>query len=104
MAAAIHNLRSRAKRKGLDFNITKEDLLPIPEHCSVLGSKLEISNGRHTDNSPSVDRIDNNKGYTKDNVRVISSRANFIKNNMTLEECRLLLKDFEKNAQVNTKA
>lgn len=47
------------------------------------------------ENAPSLDRIDSDKGYTRDNTRVISNRANTLKNNMTLEECRLILKDLE---------
>ena len=37
-------------------------------------------------NSPSIDRIDPSKGYTKDNVWVISRRANTIKSNATVDE------------------
>ena len=36
--------------------------------------------------SPSIDRIDSTKGYTKDNIQIISWRANRIKNDSTPEE------------------
>lgn len=36
--------------------------------------------------APSIDRINQDSGYTKDNIRVISWRANHIKNDATLEE------------------
>jgi hypothetical protein len=42
--------------------------------------------GRH--DSPSIDRKDNTKGYTKDNVWVISQLANQMKSNATPEQLR----------------
>ena len=38
------------------------------------------------DNSYSLDRIDSTKGYTIENLMVISNRANRIKNNASNEE------------------
>jgi hypothetical protein len=40
------------------------------------------------DRSPSLDRVDNSKGYTKDNVWVISQLANKMKNNASLDQLR----------------
>jgi hypothetical protein len=37
-----------------------------------------------------LDRIDNNEGYVKGNVAVISFRANTLKNNATAEELRAI--------------
>ena len=42
-----------------------------------------------------IDRIDSSKGYVKGNVRVISKRANTLKNNATIEELELVLKDLK---------
>ena len=41
-------------------------------------------------NSPSLDRLDNNKGYTKENISVISYKANRIKNDASFEEIEKL--------------
>ena len=76
----------RAKQKGLDFTITKEDIV-IPDTCPLLGTPMV---------SPSLDRIDSSKGYTPDNVWVISNRANTLKNNATLMELKTLLENWEK--------
>jgi hypothetical protein len=92
--------KRRAKKRGLEFNIEVSDIV-IPEVCQVLGLKLEQGNGKSTASSPSLDRIDSSKGYVKGNVRVISHRANLLKNNATVEELKLLLVDadfLERNA------
>lgn len=77
--------RARARESGLEFNIERSDVV-IPEYCPVLGIKLEIGQNKKNDNSPSLDRIDNSKGYIKGNVMVISYRANSIKNSGSIEE------------------
>ena len=40
--------------------------------------------------SPSLDRIDNSKGYIKGNVAVISNKANKYKSDMTIENIEKL--------------
>ena len=76
--------KSRAKKKGIDFNITIDDLF-LPEYCPILQIKLNYGSSR-SDNSPSVDRIDNSKGYVKGNVIVMSTLANAMKNKASFEQ------------------
>lgn len=78
-----YNAKRRAKSKGIEFNIEESDIT-IPEFCPVLKVKLE-SGTRHP---PSLDRIDNSKGYIKGNVWVISRKANTMKNDATAEELK----------------
>lgn len=82
--------KSRAAANGREFNIELSDIC-IPDQCPVLGIPMA---------RPSIDRIDNNKGYVKGNVRVISYRANVLKNNATVEEIRLVLADLERTSGV----
>jgi hypothetical protein len=74
--------KHRAKIKNISFTIDLNDVI-IPEKCPVLGIELNHKDRLH---SPSLDRINNNLGYIKGNVKVISSKANRLKNNGTLEE------------------
>jgi len=86
------NLKSRARALGIQCNITIDDII-IPDTCPVLGIPLIPNEGgtRQSDNSPSVDRVDCQGGYTRGNVWVISWRANKLKSDGTLEEFRRLV-------------
>lgn len=77
--------KARCNKSGLEFNITKDDII-IPEYCPLLGIKLTSSNLHNHDFCPSLDRIDNSKGYVKGNIWVISFKANRMKNTATIEE------------------
>ncbi len=83
--AMLNNSKQRAKVAGLDHNITIEDLI-IPDFCPVLGIKLDIGDRKTKGSAPSIDRIDNSKGYVKGNIMIISNRANMLKNNATIDE------------------
>lgn len=78
----------RASQKNLEFTLVLEDI-HIPDICPVLDIPLDFSRKGSTggrDSSPSLDKFDPSKGYVKDNIRVISWRANVLKNNGTVEE------------------
>lgn len=77
--------KMRAERYGLDFDISLEDVI-MPTHCPILGLELAVSEGKRNENSPSLDRIENHKGYVKGNVCVISWRANRLKGDGTRME------------------
>jgi hypothetical protein len=81
--------KKRAKRKGLEFTIDKADVV-IPTHCPITGLEIVINKGRCGKNSPSLDRIDNSKGYIPGNVAVISNHANHCKSNLSVEEINRL--------------
>lgn len=83
-------LKCRARKHNVDFNLDAEDI-KIPAKCPVLNIPLyrdAIKGGKKgpKQNSPSVDRIDNNKGYIKGNIQIISNRANTMKGNASPEE------------------
>lgn len=92
----VYAARNRARMAGFDCTITKDDI-EIPETCPVLGIPLFArvgagrSNRDQVENSPSLDRIDNSKGYVPGNIAVISMRANMIKNNATLVELKAIV-------------
>lgn len=92
----LADARKRAKSRGLEFNICVDDIA-LPTFCPVLGYKLEVGDGKRQDNSPSIDRINNSLGYIKGNVRIISFRANALKNNGTIEEFEKIIAYMKEN-------
>lgn len=91
----LNAARARAKKQNIDFNITKDDLF-IPEKCPYLDIPIIIGDGIAHMNSPSIDRIDNSKGYIKGNVMIISYKANTCKNSLSLEELRLFSNNIQR--------
>jgi hypothetical protein len=80
-----NSAKGRGKRDGIEFSLQPEDIV-VPAVCPVLGLKLQRGTTKFRDNSPSLDRIDNSKGYLKGNVIVVSQLANRIKSNATVEQ------------------
>lgn len=90
--------KSHCKKVGIAFELTAEDL-KVPSHCPVLGIKLEWGweSGKrgYRDNSPSIDRIDPRGGYTRDNIIIVSFRANRIKNDASVAELKKIAGFYE---------
>jgi hypothetical protein len=93
----VGGAKARAVKFNREFNLTKDDI-HIPEFCPLLGIPLFIADGKkHAKyNSPSLDRIDPLRGYTKDNVWVISHKANTMKSSATFEEFETLYLNWKK--------
>lgn len=75
--------QTRAAKAKIDFELKKNDVI-VPALCPV----FEVPMERGTPYAPSLDRIDPTKGYLKDNIQVISRKANTMKSNASAEELR----------------
>ena len=84
-----YRAKERAKLKGQEFKLELSDIV-IPDKCPYLGIDLTTYAYRkgapRLSSTASIDRIDSTKGYTKDNIRIISLLANTMKNNATQEQ------------------
>lgn len=87
-ADMIMRARLRAKRSGLPFDLSAEDLT-IPVKCPVTGRPLEWGEG-HSPDAPTLDRLVPDLGYVRGNVRVISHAANAAKGSASPEDLALL--------------
>ena len=79
----VRKSRERAKVKSLSFNLTEQSVLGIIEaqngKCALTGIEFSTQNsdeGRRLPFAPSADRLDNAKGYTHDNIRIVCVIAN----------------------------
>lgn len=93
----LSRVKSRAKRLGILFDLSLLDI-DIPTYCPVLGILLVLHQGKrgYWPDSPSLDRMKPKFGYVRGNVRVISARANLLKNNATVTELELVLDDLKR--------
>lgn len=85
------NCKTRAKRKGIPFNINIEDIV-LPVRCPILKKRLKPN----TKYAFSVDKIVPELGYVKGNVAVISTLANNMKANATYDEMKIFVKNILK--------
>lgn len=102
---AYRNARQRSMKFGRPFNITKEYLqelyfeqgckCPISGRDFVLTLSEEFKT--HPD-SPSLDRVDNDKGYVQGNVRFVTYQVNTALNQFgedsLIELCKNILENY----------
>lgn len=90
-------LKASAKKRNIPFNLTPADLddIGLPLTCPILGVPLKFHRGESADDSYSIDRIDSSKGYEKDNITIVSNRANKIKRDATLDELKRLVEYYD---------
>jgi hypothetical protein len=84
----------RMNYTGIDFD-GKDNI----KKCSEVAG---YSDKGETWSFASIDRVDSNKGYTYDNVRVISDYANLLKNKGTLEQVKMVLEYMKSNLGLNS--
>lgn len=90
LRSLYHAAKRRAKDYSVPFDLEYMDI-EVPEYCPILGIKLEYNKGSVGNNSPSLDRIIPELGYTKSNIRVISYQANRYKSNLSREQLQKFL-------------
>jgi hypothetical protein len=85
----LYSAKTRATKNNLEYNLTLDWLLDEYEKqdgcCALTGVKLEFksnddSSRRYQPYSPSLDKIDSSKGYTKDNTRLVCTHINIAMN------------------------
>lgn len=84
--AVWQRAKKRAEHLGVAFDLPLTGIF-IPVFCPVLDVQLVVGEGRLPE-SPSLDRINPNKGYVVQNCRVICDHANRIKGDLDLGRLR----------------
>jgi len=94
------HIKRHADNRDLGFSITIEDAWKQFQkqdgRCALSGMKLSLAGhkGSYSERTASLDRIDNNKGYTKDNIQWLHKDVNWMKGKFEtdrfLELCSLI--------------
>ena len=93
----LSSAKNRAKRQGVDFDLTIDYLLTIAsDNCPVDGFPMEWRVNKEQEagpamRTPSLDKVIPSLGYTKGNVQVICWQYNSWKRNMLVDDMRTLL-------------
>lgn len=90
----LYRARKRAESKGLpydlDLNWALERLVEQKYRCATTGLELQLvcprTNTTYSAFSPSFDRTDSSKGYTRDNTQVVCLMYNNAKNRFYEED------------------
>lgn len=98
-----NNFKRSCLKRGYQFNITMQQVWNMYEkqnkQCKLSGVTIQFcrsfrKNQKH--HSVSIDRIDNNKGYTIDNIQLIHKKINIMRHVMSISEfikwCELIYK------------
>lgn len=89
-------LTRRAKKYTKDTDIDYEYILGISNICNITKRPFSYVNNYNTFSNPlapSLDRLNSNRGYYKDNVQVVFNCINKMKNDLANEDFIKLWKD-----------
>lgn len=86
-------VRKTKNRRNLQFDIDLEFLIDLYNKqsglCALTNLQMStiVGKGKHSTNI-SIDRIDSNKGYTKDNIQLVCAYVNIMKSDKSIEELK----------------
>lgn len=104
----LNQYKMNAKFKGYEFSLTEDEFRElIFSNCYYCGrppSRVRYNNYSNGDIIyTGIDRIENSRGYFKDNVRPCCRQCNFIKSKYTEEEFILLVKDIYEHLKLKSR-
>lgn len=88
------NYKKEAKDRNLEFSLTGEDFYELSQsncyYCNKIPSQIIKSNSEDYIYN-GIDRVDNSKGYIKENCVPCCGNCNRLKRNITIEMCSKIL-------------
>lgn len=92
LTSQYHEYKKRAKKKNIDFLISKEDSNNYYNtNCYYCNDKIK---------GMGIDRIDNKKGYVLDNIVPCCSKCNFMKHVLNKNEFLKRIKQISNNLKI----
>jgi len=81
-------------RRNLEFSLTLDQVLDVLQtqngKCALTGWNLEFTRGGdmggRNPQGCTLDRKDNSKGYTKENIQLVCCRVNIMRSNLSIED------------------
>jgi hypothetical protein len=93
----------KANGRGLEFDLVEAEFWELPTHCPIFPEiELNYSCSPRTEATASLERIDNSKGYVRDNVIICSWKANNLKRDVTTKELKTLAVFYSHGNTANT--
>lgn len=98
--------KKRAKKKNLNFDLTSEYIRFLFNSqngkCAISGLNMVLNKRSRTLKDKtlyyaSIDRIDNNKGYTKDNVQFVCLGVNYMRNTFSIDQTKTFIESLKNN-------
>ena len=91
----LQNARKSAKKRGHVFDLEVKDIVDFwaqqDEICAYSGRKMTLVAGKI--NTVSIERIDSNSGYTKENTILVCQAVNRMKSDFSFSEFYDLCRD-----------
>lgn len=102
-------IKARSKKEEIPFDMSKDyliSILPDDRCCPIFKTKFVFGgiDGKPCKESPSIDRIIPKLGYTKGNIKIISNKANTIKQDVENPEDIIKVAEYLKFELEKTKA
>ena len=103
LAGKITQWKSGAKRRGIFWNVTRDEIEKLPLVCHYTGLELTVDTGEN--NTLSIDRLDSSRGYVSGNIVPCCAPINKMKLALSVEDfinwCVLVAKFRSPNVVLN---
>lgn len=97
LAQKLISLRDRSAHLGKKFDLTFAFLKRLKSRKTCEYTGIRFDDNEH---KLSIERVNNTKGYTQDNVVAVSERINQAKSDFTYSELKLILKAIAKHQEM----
>lgn len=87
----LKTYQTGAKGRGLVFDICAKDIRELFDEqeglCALSGQPIQLpKNSKYSTVTASIDRIDNTKGYLKDNIQLVHKKINMLRGSLEVDE------------------
>src|SRR5690242_5681781 len=98
MSRKCRSLKTKSLKQSIPFDLTSSFLEELYEDqlglCHYTGMPMRLDSSEMEPDSLSVDKVDPQKGYVRDNVVLCTSFANTLKGTKTVNEFKSLLRNY----------